>query len=62
MIKLYVIKHGSHTLFVNSLFVCNYDRFDTFPTGDREKMNVNISTEFNFSDVYGAMNHGESLT
>ena len=44
-----------HTLCVNSLFAFKCDRLDNFSTSDKREMNVNISNEFNFSDVHGAM-------
>ena len=49
-----------HTLSVNSLFAYKWDCLNNFSTNDRE-INVNISNEFNFSDVHGAMNHSGSL-
>ena len=50
-----------HKLCVSSLFACKCGRLGNFSTNDREKLNVNISNEFNFSDVHGAMNHSGSL-
>ena len=50
-----------HTLCVNALFAYKFDGLDNFSTSDSEKKNVNISNEFNFSDVHGAMNHSGSL-
>ena len=49
-----------HTPCVKSLFAYKFDRLNNFSTSDRE-MNVNISNEFNFSNVHGAMNHSGSL-
>ena len=44
------------TLCDNTLFACKCDCLENCSTRDRE-MNVNISYEFNFPDVHGAMNH-----
>ena len=45
-----------HTLCVDFLFAGKCDRLGDFST-----MNVNISNEFNFSVVHGAMNRSGSL-
>ena len=45
-----------HTLRVDSLFAGKCDRL-----GGYREMNVNISNEFNFSVVHGAMNRSGSL-
>ena len=50
-----------HTLWINSLFACKCDCLDNFFNKQYREMNVNISNEFDFSDVHGAMNHCGSL-
>ena len=50
-----------HTLCVNFLFaLVNVIALIIFQYAV-ERMNVNLSNEFNFSDVHRAMNHSESL-
>ena len=41
-----------HTLLVNFLFACKCDCLDNFQQAI--EMNVNISNEFNFSEVHGS--------
>ena len=50
--------YNSH---INSLFACKCDRVEKKFNRRLREMNVNISNEFAFSEVHGAMDRSELL-